>query len=232
MTDTKVSVFGAKAAMLNPEALKSAMMQSATIGGRQDSAFCNFSGKRGVYEIGVDKRDADKDEVWLVNVASFEDGYICWKGGAPQATRLYPIGAPIPPLDRTEHGPFTKDGDGWYDAKAMVIKSLDNDEQCYFKINSVSGVSAFADLQREITGRMVAGTSYWPIVNLHKEQFTAKGFKNSKPVLHIVGWLSDEAVELLADENDETSLADLLAMSNDGPAPVAQKAVASGRRKL
>lgn len=232
MTDTKISVFGAKVGMMNPDALKAAMTQSAALGGRQEGSFINFSGKRGVYEIGIEKRDTDNDECWLVNVASFEDGYICWKGGAPQATRLYPMGSAIPALDRTEHGPFVKDGDGWFDAKAMVIKSLDNDEQGYFKINSVSGVSSVADLQREITAKMVSDEAYWPVVNLRREQFTAKGFKNSKPIFHVVGWLSDEAVEMLADEDDTHSLKELFAMSGDTPILPIEGKVAKGRRAL
>lgn len=211
----EVGVFGKKTGMMNSDALKTALAQSAATGGTQiDGSYVNFSGKRGVYEIGVDKRDSAPTEPWLVNAASFEDGYVCWKGGAPQAVRLYPMGTPIPPLDRSEHGPFTKDGDGWFDAKAMVIKSLENDEQGYFKINSASGVNSMAELQREILAQVSAGQPYWPVINLRKESFTAKGFKNFKPVFHIVGWLSDEAVERLASEDDDTSLSDLFAMSD------------------
>ena len=211
----EVGVFGKKTSMVGAEALQKALAQSSVTGGTQqiDGSYVNFSGKRGVYEIGVDKRDADPREAWLVNSASFEDGYVCWRGGQPQAVRLYPMGTPVPPLDRSEHGPFTKDGDGWFDAKAMVLKSLDNDEQGYFKINSASGVNAMAGLQREILAQIAAGKPYWPVINLKKASFTAKGFKNFLPVFEIIGWLNDEAVEILGQEGDETSLAELFAIS-------------------
>lgn len=216
------SVFGSKAPMLNPTALAEAMTQSQATGTqRADGDYMNFSGKRGVYEIGKDKRDADPDEVWLVNVASFEDGYICWKGGQPVATRLYPMGTPVPSLDRNEHGPFTKDGDGWFDAKAFALRSVDTGDQAYFKINSVSGVSEFGDLQRAILAKIRGGEAYWPLIKLSKESFTAKGYKNYKPILETVGWLSDEAVGQLAetfeDEEAEVDLEELIAMSGGDP---------------
>ena len=225
-TKNEVGVFGKKTSMVGAAALQQALATSASTGGTAgpiDGSYANFSGKRGVYEIGVDKRDTPKDEMWMVNSASFEDGYVCWKGGQPMATRLYPMGTTLPTLDRTEHGPFTKDGDGWFDAKAVVMKSLDNDEQIYFKINSISGVNAMAGLQREILAQIAAGKPYWPVVNLHKSSFTSKGFKNFLPVFNIVGWLSDEAVQTLGTEGDDTSMAELFAMS-DPTAPKVGKA--------
>jgi hypothetical protein len=231
------SVFGAKAAMVNPEALASAMAVSAATGPqRPDGDFINFTGKRGVYEIGTEKRDADPDELWVVNVASFEDGYVCWKGGQPMATRLYPMGTAIPALDRSEHGPFPKDGDGWSEAKAMTIRSVDTGQQGYFKINSVSGVSEFANLQREVLARIRGGEAYWPVIKLGKEQFTAKGFKNFKPILEIDGWLSDEAVTALAeamDSEDETVEVEMEALyqMSGKPAPVQIEKQTVGRKR-
>lgn len=232
------SVFGAKATMMNPQALAEAMAQSAATGpSRPDGDFINFSGKRGVYEIGQEKRDADPDELWLVNVASFEDGFVCWKGGQSLATRLYPMGSPIPALNRDEHGPFTKDGDGWYEAKAMTIRSVDSGQQGYFKINSVSGVSEFADLQREVLAKIRAGDAYWPVICLKKEQFTAKGFKNMKPILEVNGWLNDDAVQQLAaamedDSNEaDVSIEDLYEMSGKIAIPAPAPATVGRRRK-
>lgn len=205
-------VFGGKVAV-DTKRIADAMEQSAAVGARPDGDYINFSGKRGVYEIGVSKAAADPDDLWVVNIGSFEDGYVCWKGGQPQATRLYPMGVPLPALDRDEHGPFLKDGDGWYDAKAMTLKSVDTGVQGYFKINSKSGVSEFADLQRAITQRIRSGEPCWPVIKLQSETFVSKGFKNSKPVLKIDGWLSEEALEtlgeLLEDENSEIDMAAL-----------------------
>lgn len=211
----KAGVFGGRVGMVNPNALKEAMANSASADPRGAAAdgsdYMNFSGKRGVYEIGKEKRDTQKDELWLVNVPAFEDGWICWKGGRVLANRLVPLGQPIPQVDMNEHGPFDKDGDGWSQAKSMTIRSIDTGQQCYFKINSVSGVSVFAALQKEITQRLMAGQPYWPVIGLGRESFTAQGYKNYKPVITVDGWLSDEQVmnelpAIFADDNAEIDL--------------------------
>lgn len=211
-------VFGNRVSMVNPEALKAAMAQSASLDPRGAAAdgsdYMNFSGKRGVYEIGQEKRDTTPDELWLVNVPAFEDGWICWKGGRVLASRLVSLGQPVPLVDQNEHGPFDKDGDGWYPAKSMTLRSIDTGQQAYFKINSVSGVSVFASLQKEITQRLMAGQPYWPVIGLGRESFTAQGYKNSKPVIVVDGWLSDEQVmnELPLIFDDENAEIDLEAM--------------------
>lgn len=227
-------VFGGRVGMLNTDALKEAMQTAAQADPRGAAAdgsdYMNFSGKRGVYEIGKEKRDTTSDELWLVNVPAFEDGWICWKGGRVLANRLAPLGAPIPVVDQNEHGPFDKDGDGWSQAKSMTIKSIDSGQQCYFKINSVSGVSVFAALQKEITQRLMAGQPYWPIISFGKEDFTAQGYKNYKPVIVVDGWLSDDQVmnTLPAIFEDEDAEIDLEAMYAEAAAP---KALPNGREE-
>lgn len=218
-------VFGGRVSMVNPEALKAAMAASSQLDPRGAAAdgsdYMNFSGKRGVYEIGQEKRDTSPDELWLVNVPAFEDGWICWKGGRVVASRLVSLGQPVPLVDQKEHGPFEKDGDGWFPAKSMTLRSIDTGQQAYFKINSVSGVSVFASLQKEITQRLMTGQPYWPVIGLGRESFMAQGYKNSKPVITIDGWLSDEQVmtELPLIFDDENAEIDLEAMYAAAAAP-------------
>lgn len=216
------SVFGGNVAVTDSAKLLEALTESAARdprGSASGADYMNFSGKVGRYEIGKDKVDVDPEEVYLINIASFEDGYICWKDGKPVATRLYPMGTPIPPLDRSEHGPFVKEGDGWQDAKSLVARSIDTGNSVYFKNNSVSGVSEFASLQKQVMARLRTGQPSWPLVQFGKEPFTAKGFKNFKPVFNIVGWLSDEACvklgEIFEDEEAEIDLDELIAMSGE-----------------
>jgi hypothetical protein len=215
MTNDVTSVFGSKVGMMNPEALQEAMAQSAALDPRgaagEGSDYMNFSGKRGVYEIGLEKRSTTPDELWLVNVPAFEDGWVCWKDNRTVANRLYPLGTPVPPVDTTEHGPFPKSGEGWSKAKSLTARSIDNGQQVYFKINSISGVSVFAALQKEITDRLRTGQPYWPVIGFDKEPFTAQGFSNFKPVIVVDGWLNNDQVmntlpAAFADENVELDL--------------------------
>lgn len=228
--------FGGAVSLNNAQAMADAMANSAAqgqIGGAPDgSVYLNFTGKRGVYEFGKDKEDIDKSELWLVNIASFEDGYVCWKGGKTAATRManiysgQHIAAPAP----DELGPFnTAQGEGWFPAKSMVIKSVEaDDRQGYWKINSKSGVAVFADLQAQVAERLRAGRPCWPLVNLGKEKFEAQGQKNYKPQIDVYGWLSQEAVAELAADPD-ADIDELVRMSEGAtkelPAPRRRRGV-------
>jgi hypothetical protein len=241
----KSNPFGKAISLSGMEALKDALANSAgndPRGGAGDgSSFMNFSGKRGVYEIGQDKRTC-VDEPFLVNVGGFEDGWICWKSGAPKAKRMYPLGVAVQEPDRNEFGPFDKDGDGWYQAKSLVARSIENGEQVYFTINSISGVSAMASLQRSVTERMRAGLPYWPVVVFASEGFTAKGYKNYKPVMEIDGWLSDaqvaEELPALLDGDGEIDLGALYeaagatgSIGSSEPEPEPEPAQTAKRRR-
>lgn len=197
-------------------AQQSAAAGTATGGAPDGSVYMNFSGKRGMYEIGQNKRAPAKDELWLINIASLEDGYVCWKGGKPLATRManifseaYPVAVP----DSNEGGPFDPNkGEGWFAARSWVCKSLDEDEQAYFKNNSVSGVAEMSTVIEEIGRRMAAGQACWPVISYGMEGFEARGFKNYKPIFDIYGWLNDAAVAELAADPD-ADLDDLIGKS-------------------
>lgn len=226
------SPFGKPVALTNAAAMADALTASAQqgqIGGAPDgSVYLNFTGKRGVYEFGKDKEDLDPSEIWLVNIASFEEGFVCWKGGKTAATRMANIysGQHIPAPAHDEMGPFNaQQGEGWFPAKSMVIKSIEaDDRQGYWKINSKSGVAVFADLQAQVAERLRAGRACWPLVRLGKEKFEAQGQKNYKPKLDVYGWLSQEAVSELA-ADPEADIDELIQSSEGGalPAPARRR---------
>jgi len=226
--EVATSPFGTSVTLTNAQAMADAMANSAAqgqIGGAPDgSVYLNFTGKRGVYELGKEKEDLDATEVWLINIASFEDGYVCWKGGKTAATRMANIynGQHIPTPASDELGPFnSSQGEGWFPAKSMVIKSVEaDDRQGYWKINSKSGVAVFADLQAQVAERLRSGRACWPLVNLGKEKFEAQGQKNYKPVITVYGWLSQDAVGTLAADPD-ADIDELIRESEGGAAQVA-----------
>ena len=224
-------VFGGKvnvADMKNLAAKAQAAAQNNPRGGAPDgSDYLNFSGKRGVYTIGMDKRKIESDEPWVVDITSFEEGWVCWKGGQPASSRMANIynGVPIEQPDPEELGPFDRQkGDGWFQAKGMVLKSLDEDQQGYFKINSVSGVSAMAELIGQFSERASAGEPCWPVLTLDVEEFEAQGFKNFKPVFNVLGWLDTDQVQTL--DEYEGDIEDLFESAGDTPKVEAKTAVA------
>tara|TARA_R110002153_G_scaffold24259_4_gene77622 strand:+ start:3301 stop:4161 length:861 start_codon:yes stop_codon:yes gene_type:complete len=209
MANEIANPFGASTAMANREEMAKRAAESAnktpSAGAPDGSDYMNFSGKLGKYTIGKDKRAIDNDEYWLLNVGSFEDGYICWKGGKPASTRMSNIytGEPIPAPMSDELGPFdTNRGEGWSQAKGWVAKSLDEDVQGYFKNNSVSGVAEMAEMISEVSARLSVGKACWPVFAYDSEGFEAQGFKNFKPKFDVKGWLDDEALGALSGDDD------------------------------
>lgn len=199
MSDNALTIFGGnKIGFKDKQTAAAALKGSAALDPRglpDGSEYLNFSGKRGVYTIGKDQEDVDPEEWWIVNVYGFQDGYVCWKAGRPAARRMASIyDTPIPAPDPDEHGPFSDSKDGWFQAKSMVLKSVDSGVQAQFSTNSKSGVSVFSGLIDLVADRMQNGHPEWPIVKLDKEKFTAQGNVNYKPKFHIVGWLGDAEV--------------------------------------
>lgn len=225
MGNEVANVFGGKPlAMTDKQAMAekaaAAAQDSPRQGAPDGSDYLNFSGKRGLYQLGKEKRAVLNDELWLLNIASFESGYVCWKGGQPQGTRLSNIytGVPVQRPDADEGGPFKHDdGEGWHQAKAWVSKSLDNDQQAYFKNNSVSGVAEMADMIEEVARRMAVDEPCWPVFYYDMEEFSAQGHKNFKPVFTVYGWIGDEQVaELGADPDaDIDELIEKAALAGD-----------------
>lgn len=218
------SVFGGKIAVADVKSLAqkaAAAAQNNPRGGAPDgSEYLNFSGKRGKYQFGQEKTDVSPDELWVVDVGSFEEGWVCWKGGQPAASRMANIysGVPIAQPNMDELGPFNSDkGEGWFQAKGLVLKSTDTGRQGYFRLNSVSGVSEMAKLMGEFAERAEAGEPCWPVVALTCEEFEAQGFKNFKPIFDVQGWLTTEQLQALA--NEETTIDELLDIEQEEVAP-------------
>ena len=101
---------------------------------------------------------------------------------------------------------------------AWVSKSLDTGLQGYFKNNSVSGVSEMGEMLKEISRRLANGEPAWPVFHYDMDEFEAKGHKNFKPEFIIVGWLDDEAILKLDEEELENLLANSTALPHDDDA--------------
>lgn len=220
--DVATRPFGTGLASADMKSMAERAQQSAQTGQRggapNGSSYMNFSGKRGVYTIGEKKRPIQVDELWIVDVSSFEDGWVCWKGGKPAANRMANIysGAPVQQPNFDEFGPFDSNrGEGWSQAKGWVCKSLDTDEQGYFKVNSVSGVSEMASLVEEVSIRMGSGRPAYPVIGYDIEEFEAQGYKNFKPIFKIEGWLDIPQLSIIAGE-EEYDLDDLFAEADAG----------------
>lgn len=193
---TKLALKGAK----NMAAALRQSSQTGTSGGElpEGGVYISFSGKMGAYSIGPDKEAADPEELWLVNVFEFQDGWMCWKGNQPVAKRFASaFGTPVSEPDFKEHAPF-KDGEGWAPAKGMMVRSIDRGMQGYYSTSTKSAVKEMSKLITEIARRLEEGLPAWPIIRLHKDKFTAQGKVNFKPVFDVAGWLAMQQVQKMA----------------------------------
>ncbi len=229
-------VFGKHISIAEVDKMTQALDETADEGGRLgDVSFMNFSGKKGIYQIGINKRDVEEEEPFLIAIPSFELGWMCWKGGKPAAKRMANVQQPrIPEPDPSELGPFDeRRGEGWFKARAITARSMANDEQVYFTINSKSGVAVLSDLQRDVVARMKEGQPCWPVVTFDKEEFESQGYKNFKPKLEIIHWLTSEQVMQLADPDlDPLSLLPGGGDEDEGPEPEAPAPQPQRRRRL
>lgn len=220
-----VAIFGGTD-LTDTDALKQQLAETADIGARgaDGVSYMSFSGKKGRYRIGTEGREPGEDEPFLVAVPLFKIGWICWKNGKPAAKRMAGLRDPqIPEPDSDELGPFDKEADGWYRARSMAARSMENGEEVEFTINSKSGVAAIADLHKQIREQMQSSDAIWPVIRFGSEEFESGGYKNDKPVIEIIKWLTVDQIKLWTDDFDPMTLLE------EGEE---EKAPAPRRRKL
>ena len=193
------SVFGMENSKMDVGALAGRAREVADE--NPQKAFLSFSGKTGKLEMGRDKTAVQPDDLFVVNVHSFTEGFVCWKASKPIHRRMANIFTDKPilmPAD-DEDGPFkTAAGEGWHGAKGVVLKHVAKGGlQVDFTTNSASGVNEIADLLGKFADRAEEGLPSWPVVSITAEQFESNGFKNFKPVFTVVHWLTGEQLEAM-----------------------------------
>lgn len=219
--DITTSPFG-QVSVLDEEALAESLSENSDFGARTSGiSYMSFSGKKGVYSIGTAGRSPDVDEPFLVAIPLFKTGYICWKGGRPIAKRLAGLREPkIMAPDPEEGGPFDPQrGEGWFEARSMGARSLINGEEVEFTINSKSGVSVIADLHKECAARIRAREAAWPIVTFSSEQFESNGYRNDKPKITPIKWLTSQEAMQWSNEGFDPVAAWLSDGAADRPRP-------------
>lgn len=223
--ENQVQVFGGTD-LLDRDTLEKQLAVDAEYGERSSGvSYMSFSGKRGLYKVGIEGRAPGESEPFLVAIPLFKTGYICWKGGRPVDKRMAgPRDPRIAEPDMNEHGPFNeKNGEGWSKARSMAARSLENGEEIEFTVNTKSGVAVIADLHKEIRDRLRETDEVWPVITFGMEEFEAQGNRNFKPTLNVIAWLtSKDIVKWQGEDFDAMTLLDGKG-ENDAPAPAPRK---------
>lgn len=202
----ELSIFGGSTDLLDVDTLREQLAVNADVGARGEGvSFMSFSGKRGIYKIGVDERTPDPDEPFLVAIPLFKVGYMAWKGSKPVGRRLAgPRDPQVEEPAKDELGPFDeKKGEGWSRARSMAARSLANGEEIEFTNSSKSGVAVIAALHRDVRDRFRETDAVWPVVTFGMEEFESGGYKNFKPTINVIAWLTrDDIVKWKPDDPD------------------------------
>lgn len=137
-------------------------------------------------------------------------GFICWNGGEVVGEYYKSFFETLPDIATMEdHGPYDDpEKDGWQHSYVLFFKQLDTNTQWKCNISSASGRRAVDGLYQRI-GDLEAMHDFvkeTPIVVIGAEPFTARGFKNYKPVFEIVEWIATPIDKPVVNPLDQKAL--------------------------
>jgi len=182
--------------------------------------------RSGTYIFGQSNEEMQEGSRWAVNIMTMSHGWSCWVDGGPnQANAL--AGEVMTAM--TNPLPARPDpiGDSSYkDVRSFEMKCLDGADQgteVIYKINSVGGIRAVAELLDAIHAQLARAPAYpCPVLT-----FTSDSYPHKKwgqifvPIFTVVGW-ADMNGNLQDDDQPEALL---------GPAPKEPPPAAEGARK-
>ncbi len=195
---------------MDPKQAEAVMAQGASESSSQgDTVFLGFSGKTGTYKLGRDKNPIDPDQVFAIDPSQPLEGWNCWKGNSLAKKFLWNMfernDKGVLESQLPDMGPFTQDGDGWKKVLGLTLVDVDDDkmQRIVFTSDSASGRNVFATLMDEMAHRIGESVpDIVPLVSFSKEEFTAQGKTNWKPVIEVLGYCSQDELMAMFDDPD------------------------------
>lgn len=170
-----------------------------------DMNFLSFSGKTGNYALGRDKVGMDPDDIYLLDIRTIMEGWLCWKSNKPVGRVEWSVymrdDQAVKEADLEDHGPYRSAmGEGWQRVMGFGVLPTDGDNTpIKFTASSVSGRNAIAALNKEIQVRLDANEPATPLISFESEEFVAQDQKNFKPKFVIDAWVTTEAATAFYD---------------------------------
>jgi len=183
-------------------------------------------GRSGAFIFGQSNEEVQEGSRWAVNIMTMSHGYSCWvDGGQNQANALAgevmtAMTNPLPPRP----DPI---GDAAYkDQRSFEMKCIDGADQgteVIYKINSVGGIRAVAELLDAIHAQLAHAPAYpCPVLTFSSDSYPHKKWGQIfVPIFTVVGW-ADMNGNLQDDDQPEALL---------GPAPKEPPPAAEPARK-
>jgi len=181
-------------------ALKSSQDDNST-GGAGSMEYMSFSGKRGRYALGRDKKEPEADAVYILEPTLAVEGWECWKGSRPVKKHEWSLyeraGKRIRYDDLEDYGPYdTSANEGWKQTLGISFFDVDAPEtQIKWTINSVSGRGVMSNFNGMVADDIMEGGDGVAVFTLGVEPFEAQGQRNEKPVIDVLAFVTRAEVE-------------------------------------
>jgi hypothetical protein len=182
--------------------------EAATLtgGGSAGKAFLKFSGNDGTFTYGANNDDLEVGSKLLVNVESYQRGFICWVDGQVKGEVMTPLGQPAPiQANLPDYGPYGED-DGWSEQQTIELKLLDGEgTEMVFQANNISKRRAIAKLLKDFGASYKRNPGAAPVVEIGSTEFEVKGQGKRKIIKHAptftLSYLKSEDVNALLEDN-------------------------------
>lgn len=212
-----------------------AFTKAAAAMGAREGEFLKFDGNTGDFTYGPKDNSEELAHGTHVVVDMFNAklGWICWKEGAvvdELNIRLTDLPNGELPAEDTlkDHGPYAPPepdevADGWHKQSVIELRSEEDGTLFTYKTSSESGKRSVAALTMNFGKKMSRHPNQLPIVEIGATKFDAKNSKGKTrgtkyaPTFEIIGWMTIDAFEDLADGADEAAAAaEAAAAEGDG----------------
>ena len=177
-------------------------------GSAGDVNYLNFSGKSGLYSLGVNKVEVDPDALFILEPTSFGKGWIYWKSAKVLRRVNWSVfkdrDNAVLESELEDLGKPKTDKDGWKFQLILGFISTDGKATSVeFANNSKSGVNSMKTLMDETLERMRDGEPSMAVLRFRSESFTAKDYDNYKPTFEIEAWVTRPSVQSFFDQKME-----------------------------
>ena len=225
------------------DALGGAIGDNDSGGGGTDGVdYLDFSGKRGSYNCGKERKDLDPEDLFMIGGPNgLLEGWTFWKNNKVLKRHMWQVtnrkdeGISQTQIDADHVEETTRSQDGWAKMRGFLALPVDAETEnaVQFTTNSKSGRNSVDDLTAEMRERLLKGEPAYPVFSFDKKTFVAQGETNYKPVFTVEIWVSHEAA--VSWLNGDLSVDDLLAGVQPEPVkaePAPKKKRASRAKKV
>ncbi|MGD9670191.1 MAG: hypothetical protein AB7U75_14335 [Hyphomicrobiaceae bacterium] len=169
-----------------------------------NTQFMSLDGRVGRYTVSNGGNEPDvipNGSKMLLNLFETKQGYACWKDNKVVDFVDVSLFDRLPEVDSLEdHGPYSTDPskrEGWTFQYTLFMKSAEDNRQYQLKLSAESAKREFGRLLGEIMEAAALHdlTAQTPVISLGVQSFTAKGYKNYKPLFEVVEWRDNPKAE-------------------------------------